>query len=93
MPINGFCTRNCHLVFHILPFGPSNVPDLFISIMNSILQWYLDILLLVCLYDNISNTNEEEHLEYLRCVLDKLQKGMFYGYISKCEFMKEKSSI
>jgi hypothetical protein len=56
-------------------------------LMNKVFMEYLDKFFVV-LIDNILiySTIEEEHVEHLRLVLEKLIANQLYAKLSKCEF-------
>ena len=55
--------------------------------MNYIFMEYLDKFVVVYLDDIlVYSKNEEEHVEHLRLVLEKLREHQLYAKYSKCEF-------
>jgi hypothetical protein len=55
--------------------------------MNKVFMEYLDKFVVVFIDDIlIFFTNEEEHDEHLRLVLQKLSENQLYAKLSKCEF-------
>lgn len=61
--------------------------------MNDIFRPYLDIFVIVFVYDIlIYSKSEEEHEQYLRVALEVLRKHHLYAKLSKCKFFKEKVS-
>lgn len=84
-----FRTRYGHYEWTVLPFGLTNAPATFQTMMNSVLAPYLDQFVLVYLDDVlIFSRNAEEHLQHLRLVLLQLRKHKLYAKASKCEFGK-----
>ena len=70
-----------------MSFGLTNAPPTFSRLMNSIFMEYLDKFVVVYLDDIlIYSKNEEEHVEHLRLVLEKLREHRLYAKFSKCEF-------
>ena len=70
-----------------MSFGLTNAPATFSRLMNSIFMEYLDKFVVVYLDDIlIYLKNEEEHVEHLRLVLEKLREHRLYAKFSKCEF-------
>lgn len=57
--------------------------------MNGVLRSYLGKFVVVFLDDIlIFSKTEEEHIEYLRLVLEKLRGHAIYAKQSKCDFFK-----
>jgi hypothetical protein len=55
--------------------------------MNSVLMDYLDKFVMVFIDDIlIYFQSEEEHVEYLKMVLQRLREHRLYVKLSKCEF-------
>jgi hypothetical protein len=56
-----------------MSFGLTNVPAYFMYLMNKVFMEYLDNFVMVFIDDIlVYSTNEEEHEEHLRLVLQKL---------------------
>nr|GEV06200.1 putative reverse transcriptase domain-containing protein [Tanacetum cinerariifolium] len=70
-----------------MPFGLTNAPAVFIDLMNRVCRPYLDKFVIVFI-ENILNYSmiQEEHVEYLRLVLELLKKEKLYAKFSKSEF-------
>lgn len=82
-----FRTRIGHYEFIVVPFGLTNAPTLFMSLMNSVFPKYLDRFVQVFLDDIlIYSRNEEEHKKHLRIVSSCLREHKLYGKLSKCPF-------
>jgi hypothetical protein len=70
-----------------MSFGLTNVPAYFMYLMNKVFMEYLDNFVMVFIDDIlVYSTNEEEHEEHLRLVLQKLWDHRLYVKLSKCEF-------
>jgi hypothetical protein len=66
IPKTAFRTRFGHYKFVLVPFELTNVPAVFMSLMNDIFQKYLDHFVQVFLDDIlIYSKNEKEHEEHL----------------------------
>jgi hypothetical protein len=82
-----FRTRYGHYEFTVVPFGLSNAPTVFMCLMNSVFQEYLDKFVIAFLDDIIIySKSEEEHEQHLRMVLQVLRKHQLYANLSKCSF-------
>ena len=61
-----------HYEFVVVPFGLSNAPDIFMSLMNGILRNYLDKFVIVFLddiivYSKLEEENEHHLILYFKC--------------------------
>jgi hypothetical protein len=60
------------------------------SLMNSVLNKYLDKFILVFLDDIlVYSKNIEEHEDHIRMVLQVLRENQMYTKFSKCDFFKK----
>ena len=85
-----FRTRFGHYEFVVVPFGLTNAPAVFMSLMNSVFRNYLDHFVQVFLDDIlIYSMNEKEHEEHLRLVLTGLREHKLFGKLSKCSFFQK----
>jgi hypothetical protein len=85
-----FRTRYGHHEFTVMSFGLSNVPAVFMCLMNGVFRNYLDKFVIVFL-DNILvySKTEEEHEQHLRMVLQMLREHQLYATLSKCSFYQK----
>src|SRR5579863_3851605 len=91
IPKMAFRTRYRHFEFVVLPFGLTNAPATFMTLINDIFREYLDDFVIVYLDDIlIYSRTQKEHLGHIRKVLDILRKHKLYAKIKKCDFMTEK---
>src|SRR4030081_2637554 len=82
-----FRTRYRHFEFTVLPFGLTNVPATFTTLMNDVLRPFLDKFVIVYIDDIlIYSKSLDEHAEHIRQVLHKLREHRLYAKMSKCEF-------
>jgi hypothetical protein len=91
VPKTAFRTRYGHFEFLVLPFGLTNAPATFMTLMNNIFHKYLDEFVVVYLDDIlIYSRTKEEHLNHLEKVLTKLREHRLYAKLSKCELFQTK---
>jgi hypothetical protein len=70
-----------------MSFGLTNAPAFFMYLMNSVFMDCLDKFVVVFIDDIlIYSQSEEEHVEHLKMVLQRLQEHQLYAKLSKCEF-------
>ncbi|GJY07162.1 putative reverse transcriptase domain-containing protein [Tanacetum coccineum] len=73
-----FRTRYSHYEFQVMPFGFTNVPTVFMDLMNRVCKPYLDKFVIVFIDDIlIYSKNKEEHAEHLKLILELLKKEEF----------------
>jgi hypothetical protein len=82
-----FRTHCRQFKYRVIPFGLTNAPTTFQSYVDDCLQPYLDDFA-VCYLDDILiySTNEKEHEEQVRQVLQQLKEFGLYCKAGKCEF-------
>jgi hypothetical protein len=86
-----FRTRYGHYEFTVVPFGLSNAPIVFMSLMNGVFEDYLDKFVIVFLDDIlVYSRTEEEHEQYLRMVFQVLREHQLYSKLRKCSFYQER---
>jgi hypothetical protein len=87
VPKTSFKMRFRHYEFTILPFGLTNSPGVFMSLMNGVFREYLDKFIQVLINDILIYSRMiEEHDEHLRLVLQCLRDQNLFGKLSKCSF-------
>nr|GFB16126.1 transposon Ty3-I Gag-Pol polyprotein [Tanacetum cinerariifolium] len=70
-----------------MPFGLTNIPAVFMDLMNRVCKPYLDKFMIVFIDDIlIYSKDEKEHEEHLKAILELLKKEELYAKFSKCEF-------
>ena len=91
IPKTAFKMRFGHYEFTVLPFGLTNTPGVFMSLMNGVFREYLDKFIQVFIDDIlIYSRTMEEHDEHLRLVLQCLREHKLYGKLSKCSFYQSR---
>jgi len=85
IPNTAFSTHLGHFEYVVLPFGLTNAPVTFQSLMNSVLAQFLRKFALV-LFDDILiyNSNLQDHVQHLRSVLEVLRANKLYAKLAKC---------
>ncbi|GKE86277.1 putative reverse transcriptase domain-containing protein, partial [Tanacetum coccineum] len=82
-----FRTHYGHYEFQVMSFGLTNVPAVFMDLMNRVYKPYLDKFVIVFIDDIlIYSKNKQEHEEHLKLILELLKKEELYAKFSKCEF-------
>jgi hypothetical protein len=82
-----FRIRYGHFEYNVMPFGLTNAPAVFQHLMNDVFREFLDDFV-VCYLDDILvfSKNEEEHINHVRLVLEKLRTAGLYTKLEKCVF-------
>jgi hypothetical protein len=87
VPKTTFTTKYGLNEFTVMSFGLTNVPAFFMYLMNNVFLDYLDKLVVVFIDDIlIYFQREEEHVDHLRKVLQRLREHQLYAKLSKYEF-------
>ena len=87
VPKTAFRTRYGQFEFLVVPFGLTNAPASFMSIVNNIFHDYSDKFVMAYLDDIlIYSTTWEEHIKHIELVLSRLRANKLYGKLSKCTF-------
>nr|GEX35136.1 reverse transcriptase domain-containing protein [Tanacetum cinerariifolium] len=87
IPKTAFRTCYGHYEFQVMSFGLTNVPAIFMDLMNRVCKPYLDKFVIVFIDDIlIYSKNEQEHGEHLKLILELLKREKLYAKFSKCEF-------
>ncbi|GJX77829.1 putative reverse transcriptase domain-containing protein [Tanacetum coccineum] len=76
IPKIAFRTRYGHYEFQVIPFGLTNVPAVFMDLMNRVCKPYFDKFVIVFIDDIlIYSRNKEEQADHLRIILELLWNG------------------
>jgi hypothetical protein len=87
IPKTAFITKYGLYEFTVMSFGVTNAPAFFMNLMNSVFMDYLDKFVVVFIDDIlIYSQSEEEHVDHLKMVLQRLRDHQLYAKLSKCEF-------
>ncbi|GKA79260.1 putative reverse transcriptase domain-containing protein [Tanacetum coccineum] len=91
IPKTAFRTRYGYYEFQVMPFGLTNAPAVFMDLMNRVCKPYLDKFMIIFIDEIlIYSKSKEEHAEYLKLILELLEKEELYAKFSKCEFWLSK---
>jgi hypothetical protein len=87
IPKTTFITKYGLYEFTVMSFGLTNAPAFFMNLMNSVFMDYLDKFVVVFIDDIlIYSRSEEEHVDHLKMVLQRLREHQLHAKLSKCEF-------
>lgn len=89
-----FRTRYGHYEFFVLPFGLTNAPTTFMSLMHGIFHPFLDKFVLIFIDDILIYSNTmEEHKKHIQMVLKMLREHQLMPSSVSVFFTKNKSNI
>jgi hypothetical protein len=87
IPKTAFITMYGLYEFTVMSFGLTNALAFFMNLMNSVFMDYLDKFVVVFIDDIlIYSQSEEEHVDHLKMVLQRLREHQLYAKLSKREF-------
>jgi hypothetical protein len=87
IPKTTFITKYGLYEFIFMSFDLTNASTFFMNLMNIVFKDYLDKFLVVFIDDIlIYSQSEEEHVDHLKVVLQRLREHQLYAKLSKCEF-------
>ena len=76
--------------FLVMPFNLTNAPATFCTLMNKVLEPFLDHFVVVYLDDIVVYSQTmDEHVEHLRQVFQALKSNKLYVKKEKCSFAQE----
>ncbi|KAA0037760.1 pol protein [Cucumis melo var. makuwa] len=83
-----------HYEFIVMSFGLTNVPAVFMDLMNRVFKDFLDTFVIVFIDDILVYSKKEaEHGEHLHQVWETLRANKLYAKFSKCEVWLKKASF
>jgi len=89
-----FRTRYGHFEYTVMPFGLTNAPAQFQAYINQALIGLIDVTCIVYLDDVlIFSGTEEEHVEHVREILQRLREAKLYVKLSKCEWHTQRTEF
>jgi hypothetical protein len=87
IPKTTFITKYGLYEFTIMSFVLTNAPTFFMNLINIVFMDYLDKFVVVFIDDIlIYSRSEEEHVNHLKMVLQRLREHQLYAKLSKCKF-------
>jgi hypothetical protein len=90
IPKTAFITKYGLYEFTVMSFRLTNAPAFFMNLMNNVFMDYLDKFVVVFIDDFlIYSQSEEEHVNHLKMVLQRLREHQLYAKLSKYEFWIE----
>ncbi len=82
-----FNTPTGHFEYLVMPFGLSNSPTVFQTLVNDVLRDVVNRFVFVYLDDIlIFSQNERDHIQDVRLVLQQLLENRLFAKLEKCEF-------
>ncbi|GBG81038.1 hypothetical protein CBR_g31594 [Chara braunii] len=85
-----FKTRYGHFKWLVMPFGLTNAPTTFQAAITLEFRHMLDRFVLIYLDDIlVYDRSLDEHVEYLRTVLERLRQAKYKANRDKCEFARQ----
>jgi hypothetical protein len=94
IPKMTFISRYGLYEYKVMSFGLTNALTYFMYLMNKVFMEYLDKFIVVFIDDIlVYSKNEEEHIEHLHMILQKLRGHQLYVKLSKCELWLKQVSF
>ncbi|MBW0544406.1 hypothetical protein O181_084121 [Austropuccinia psidii MF-1] len=85
--LTAFRTKYGSYEYLVMPFGLTNAPASFRNLVNDIFADFLNIFVVVYLYDiMVFSSSEEEHVKHVASVLQRLRDNNLFSKSSKCVF-------
>jgi hypothetical protein len=90
--MTAFITKYGLYEYTVMPFGLTNALAFFINLMNNVFMDYLDMFVVMFINDMlIYSQSEEEHVDHLKMVLQRLWEHQLYAKLRKVSFGYKKS--
>ena len=82
-----FRKRYGYYEFVVMLFGLTNSPAAFVKKMNSVFREFLDVFVIIFIYDILVYSKDwETHQGHLRLVLERLREHKLFAKLRKCSF-------
>uniref|UniRef100_A0A8C5C6Y7 Gypsy retrotransposon integrase-like protein 1 n=1 Tax=Gadus morhua TaxID=8049 RepID=A0A8C5C6Y7_GADMO len=82
-----FNTPRGHYEYLVMPFGLTNAPAIFQALVNDVLRDFLNVFVFVYIDDIlIFSKSEQEHVQHVRSVLQRLLENQLFVKVEKSEF-------
>ncbi|KAL0157403.1 hypothetical protein M9458_048649 [Cirrhinus mrigala] len=89
-----FSTTSGHYEYRVMPFGLANSPSCFQAFVNDVFRDMLNRWVIVYIDDILIYSNSySEHVQHVRCVLQRLISHQLFAKEEKCDFHKDKISF
>ncbi|KAL0185720.1 hypothetical protein M9458_017390, partial [Cirrhinus mrigala] len=89
-----FSTTSGHYEYRVMPFGLANSPSCFQAFVNDVFRDMLNRWVIVYIDDILIYSNSySEHVQHVRCVLQRLISHQLFVKEEKCDFHKDKISF
>jgi hypothetical protein len=87
VPKTAFRTPFGSYEYRVMPFGLTNAPSVFVAHMNALFQ---DLPFVIAYLDDvlIFSRDEQEHVEHVRQVMQRLADNKYYVNLEKCAFFR-----
>ena len=87
--LTGFNTPMGHFEYQVMPFGLSNAPAVFQSLVNDVLRDMIGLFVFVYLDDILIFSKElSSHIQHVKQVLQRLLENRLFVKAEKCDFSR-----
>jgi hypothetical protein len=92
--LTGFNTPMGHFEYQVMPFGLSNAPAVFQSLVNDVLRDMIGLFVFVYLDDILIFSKElSSHIQHVKQVLQRLLENRLFVKAEKCDFHAHTTSF